>query len=93
MKAAVLRERAQPMTIEDLTIAKPRGQEVLVRVNDRGPYVAGRIIDLSRAAATAIDMMGLGIKQVSLATMDDAADLCQDGPPLEPEEGAEADGD
>ncbi len=42
------------------------GKEVLVRVNDRGPYVAGRIIDLSRAAATAIDMMGLGIKQVAL---------------------------
>lgn len=39
------------------------GKEVLVRVNDRGPYVAGRIIDLSRAAATAIDMMWLGIKQ------------------------------
>ena len=36
MKAAVLRERAQPMTIEDLTIAKPRGQEVLVRVTAVG---------------------------------------------------------
>ena len=41
-------------------------REVVLRVNDRGPYVAGRIIDLSRAAATAIDMMGLGIKQVAL---------------------------
>lgn len=42
-------------------------QEVLVRVNDRGPYVARRIIDLSRRGGrTAIDMMGLGIKQVAL---------------------------
>ena len=46
------------------------GKEVLVRINDRGPYAAGRIIDLSRAAATAIDMLGLGIKQVALTLVD-----------------------
>lgn len=45
------------------------GREVMVRINDRGPYAAGRIIDLSRAAADAIDMVSLGIKQVSLTTM------------------------
>jgi len=42
------------------------GREVLVRINDRGPYAAGRIIDLSRAAAESIDMLGVGIKQVAL---------------------------
>ncbi|WP_084217156.1 septal ring lytic transglycosylase RlpA family protein [Xenophilus azovorans] len=42
------------------------GKEVLVRVNDRGPYAAGRVIDLSRAAAEQLDMIGLGIKQVTL---------------------------
>jgi S-(hydroxymethyl)glutathione dehydrogenase/alcohol dehydrogenase len=36
MKAAVLRERSAPLVIEDLTIAKPRGQEVLVRVTAVG---------------------------------------------------------
>jgi S-(hydroxymethyl)glutathione dehydrogenase/alcohol dehydrogenase len=36
MKAAVLRERNQPMGIEDLAIAKPRGAEVLVRVKAVG---------------------------------------------------------
>jgi len=46
------------------------GREVLVRINDRGPYAAGRIIDLSRAAAVAIDMVGLGIKQVALSLME-----------------------
>lgn len=41
------------------------GKEVLVRVNDRGPR--GRPHHRpERAAATAIDMMGLGIKQVAL---------------------------
>lgn len=35
------------------------GRAVTVRVNDRGPYVAGRIIDLSPAAARALGMTGL----------------------------------
>lgn len=42
------------------------GREVLVRVNDRGPFVPSRVIDVSRAAAEAIGMIDLGIKQVTL---------------------------
>lgn len=34
------------------------GRSVTVRINDRGPFVRGRCIDLSRAAATAIGMGG-----------------------------------
>lgn len=34
------------------------GRSVKVRINDRGPFIAGRCIDLSRAAATAIGMGG-----------------------------------
>jgi rare lipoprotein A len=37
-----------------------------VRINDRGPFVDGRIIDLSRAAARAIDMLGPGIAWVRI---------------------------
>src|SRR5580693_8994758 len=37
-----------------------------VRIIDRGPFVDGRIIDLSHAAAQAIDMIGTGIAQVRL---------------------------
>jgi rare lipoprotein A len=37
---------------------------VLVRVNDRGPYVGGRILDLSRAAARALDYETMGTTQV-----------------------------
>jgi len=40
------------------------GKSVVVRVNDRGPFVAGRIIDLSKAAATAIGMVSAGIAKV-----------------------------
>ncbi|MEJ8855966.1 septal ring lytic transglycosylase RlpA family protein [Variovorax robiniae] len=52
------------------------GKEVLVRINDRGPYAAGRIIDLSRAAAEQIGMIGLGFKQVSLSVIDRKEQRC-----------------
>ena len=52
------------------------GREVLVRINDRGPYANGRIIDLSRAAADAIGMLDLGIKQVALSIIDRGGMRC-----------------
>lgn len=42
------------------------GKEVDVRINDRGPFVAGRVIDLSQAAAKALGMLQLGVKKVTL---------------------------
>ncbi len=42
------------------------GRSVTVRVNDRGPFVKGRILDLSRAAAQFIDMAGKGIDEVEV---------------------------
>jgi rare lipoprotein A len=42
------------------------GKQTEVRVNDRGPFVGNRIIDLSLSAARAIDMVGPGTAQVRL---------------------------
>jgi rare lipoprotein A len=42
------------------------GDAVVVRINDRGPFVRGRIIDLSYAAARRIDMVQDGVAQVEL---------------------------
>ncbi|MGH7322795.1 MAG: septal ring lytic transglycosylase RlpA family protein [Candidatus Rokuibacteriota bacterium] len=42
------------------------GRSVVVRVTDRGPYVSGRAIDLSREAARALDMLGQGVAPVRL---------------------------
>ena len=42
------------------------GNTVDVTINDRGPYIAGRIIDLSRRAAQAIDMTGQGVTRVKV---------------------------
>ena len=42
------------------------GRSVTVRVNDRGPYVAGRVVDVSYSAADALGMVGKGIAKVKL---------------------------
>ena len=42
------------------------GKQTQVRINDRGPFVADRIIDLSYAAAKAIEMVGPGIASVRI---------------------------
>jgi rare lipoprotein A len=42
------------------------GKQTIVRINDRGPFVANRIIDLSYAAAVAIGMIGTGTAPVRL---------------------------
>jgi rare lipoprotein A len=42
------------------------GKRVTVRINDRGPFVKGRILDLSHAAAKHIDMIGPGTARVRL---------------------------
>ena len=41
-------------------------KSVLVKINDRGPFVAGRVIDLSRIAAEEIDMIKAGVIDVKL---------------------------
>lgn len=46
------------------------GREVTVRVNDRGPYVGGRIIDLSYGAASELGMLEAGTASVQLEVME-----------------------
>jgi rare lipoprotein A len=43
-----------------------RGHSIQCRVNDRGPFIRGRVIDVSRNAARALGMMGAGVVRVSL---------------------------
>jgi len=51
------------------------GRSVAVRINDRGPFVAGRIIDLSYAAARMLGVVGPGTAPVRLELLDQAAPL------------------
>ena len=50
-------------------IRNKNNRSVIVRINDRGPYGKGRIIDLSEAAARALDMIDDGIAQVRVEVL------------------------
>ena len=52
-------------TVVDVTNEK-NGRTVRVKINDRGPFVAGRIVDLSKAAAQEIGSVGDGVVLVTL---------------------------
>ncbi len=70
----------EPYNMYDLTAAHPtlplgtqvrvtnlrNGRTVVVRINDRGPVVPGRIIDLSYSAARALDVKARGLQRVRL---------------------------
>jgi rare lipoprotein A len=56
-----------PTWVEVTNLAN--GRRVIVKVNDRGPFVAGRIIDLSYAAATEIGMVNAGTASVEVRAL------------------------
>jgi rare lipoprotein A len=64
--------RRLPLGTQVEVVSLTSGRSVLVRINDRGPYVGGRIIDLSRAAAARIGLVGL--MRVGLRLRDPPAD-------------------
>lgn len=45
------------------------GKSTIVRVNDRGPFVAGRILDISRAAAAEIGLQRYGVGKVAIEVL------------------------
>lgn len=54
-----------------LVTNKNNGKSVVVRVNDRGPFIKGRDIDLSRAAAEEIDMIQDGVIDIMYIILPD----------------------
>jgi len=54
-----------------LLVSNPKnGKEVVVKVNDRGPHVKNRIIDLSKAAASELDIVRAGVAKVHIRIID-----------------------
>jgi rare lipoprotein A len=49
------------------------GRSVTVRINDRGPFIPGRIVDISKAAAEKLGMIRRGVARVQLDILDDTA--------------------
>ena len=58
--------RTLPFGSEVVVENLDNGKKTRVRINDRGPFAKDRIIDLSRAAATEVDMIGPGTANVRL---------------------------
>ncbi len=45
------------------------GRSVVVRVNDRGPWVSDRVLDVSQAAAKTLGMTGDGVTKVEIVVL------------------------
>jgi rare lipoprotein A len=61
--------RTLPLGTRLRVVNLENGRSVRVRVNDRGPYIAGRVLDLSREAARTLDMVERGVVPVKLEIM------------------------
>ena len=57
--------RTLPFGTRVRVVNKKTGRSVVVRINDRGPYAHGRVIDLSKASAQAIGISGVGAVDVA----------------------------
>lgn len=57
------------------------GREVTVRINDRGPFARGRILDLSLAGAQALQMVGPGTDEIELRVVSYQGHVGADGRP------------
>ena len=64
--SATAAHKTRPMNTMVKVTSLKNGKTTIVRINDRGPFVAGRIIDLSKAAATEISMIADGTAPVRL---------------------------
>jgi len=69
METLVAAHRTLPFQTQVRVRNLANDKTVDVRIIDRGPFVQGRIIDLSHAAAQAIDLIGPGVGQVELTVI------------------------
>lgn len=67
--ALVAAHRSLPFGTKVRVTNLSNGKQVTVRINDRGPFRRGRIIDLSRAAAQQLDMLKKGVVTVRIETV------------------------
>lgn len=66
MNAMTAAHKTLPFGTKVRVTNRRNGESVVVRINDRGPFIRGRTIDLSRAAASEIGMISSGHARVEL---------------------------
>lgn len=62
--------RSLPFNTKVRVTNKANGRSVVVRINDRGPFVRGRIIDVSTAVADQLGFRSRGVAKVDIAVVD-----------------------
>jgi rare lipoprotein A len=65
--------RTLPFGTEVKVTNLANGKSVTVRINDRGPYAKGRLIDLSKIAAKEIGLIKMGVAKVKIEYNDQQA--------------------
>jgi rare lipoprotein A len=69
--------RTLPFGTQVTVLNRRNGRSAVVRINDRGPFVRGRVIDLSPAAARALGIVGLASVSLTVGGLD-GGELSQD---------------
>jgi rare lipoprotein A len=69
MYAMTAAHKTLPMNVHVRVVNQRNGRSTVVRVNDRGPFIRGRIIDLSYTAAKALDVVGPGTAPVRIEAL------------------------
>ena len=70
MYASTAAHKILPMGTKVRVTNLENGRKTVVRINDRGPFVRGRIIDVSKAAAEELDMLRKGTVRARIETLD-----------------------
>lgn len=84
MYAHTAANKTLPMNTIVKVYNKDNGKTTIVRINDRGPFVEGRIIDLSNIAARDIAMVGKGVANVRIEVVGFGGNLKNNTPPANP---------
>ena len=69
MQAMTAAHRTLPFGTQVRVTNLANGQDVVLRINDRGPYVRGRMIDVSYAAARRIGLLHDGVARVRMEVL------------------------
>jgi rare lipoprotein A len=71
MMAMTAAHRTLPFGTRVRVVNKENGKAVVVRINDRGPFVEGRVIDVSFRAAEDLDMIQAGLVRCRVEVLSD----------------------
>lgn len=69
MESMTAAHRTLPFGSQVKVTCLDSGRECVVRINNRGPYIKGRILDLSKAAARQVGMIGKGVGRVKMQVL------------------------